>query len=61
MGRFQNRTDQFPIDQILAHPWMRAPRATTDEIKKEFTDRKSQVDDQIKQERDEKRAKRAEE
>jgi len=40
---------------------MRAPRATTDEIKKEFIDRKSQVDDQIKQERDEKRAKRAEE
>jgi hypothetical protein len=56
-----NPKHRLSIDQILAHPWMRAARATTDEIKKEFIDRKSQVDDQIKQERDEKRAKRAEE
>ena len=56
-----NPKHRLSIDQILAHPWMKAPYATLDDIKKEFTDRKCQVDDQIKQEKDEKRAKRAEE
>ena len=42
-----NPKNRLSIDQIMKHPWMLSPRATSAEIKKEFVARKVQVDETI--------------
>jgi serine/threonine protein kinase len=38
---------RLTIEQIMKHPWMQNPRASSAEIKKEFALRKVQVDEVI--------------
>ena len=47
------------IDDIRAYPWMQGPVPSYDEIKTDFTRRKTLVDQEAHRERDEKKAQRA--
>jgi serine/threonine protein kinase len=47
------------LEEILAHPWMQGEFATEAQILTEFKRRKDIVDDEAKNEREEKRAQRA--
>lgn len=49
------------LEEILAHPWMQGEFATEAQILTEFKRRKDIVDDEAKNEREEKRAQRAQE
>lgn len=46
------------LEEILEHPWMQGPVASTTEIQEEFKRRKDLVDAEAKRERDEKREQR---
>jgi serine/threonine protein kinase len=49
------------LEEILAHPWMQGEFATEAQILTEFKRRKDIVDDEAKNEREEKRAQRTQE
>ena len=55
-----NPSQRLTMEQLLAHPWMKGPKSSKNEVRAEFMARKKAVDLEISNEKDEKRASRAE-
>ena len=54
-----NPTQRLKMAEVLTHPWLKGTKATKNEIRSEFVNRKKEVDEESQKDRDQKRAERA--
>lgn len=55
-----NPAQRLSMADVLAHPWMKGPKASKNEVRAEFVNRKKLVDEESQKDREDKRAQRAE-